>query len=235
MTTVAAAVAAGLLLGARHALDADHLAAVAVLAQEHRSSCRAAWLGALWGVGHTLALALAGVVVLAAHLQFPPALTWWLEFTVAGTLVVLGVRALVSLYRGDTVHWHPHRHGNHWHVHPHCHRAYRAQTHAGQEPHHHGSAHARPFLLGLLHGFAGSASLFLLLLAREANTVLAWVYLLAFGAGSTLSMTAFSAALSVPWHWGGRERSVWHWCLQAATALASIAVGVTLACDLLLA
>ena len=46
----------GSLLGMRHALEPDHLAAVSTLVTGERSSAKAALLGVCWGVGHTLAL-----------------------------------------------------------------------------------------------------------------------------------------------------------------------------------
>ena len=44
----------GSLLGMRHALEPDHLAAVSTLVTGERSSYKAALLGACWGLGHTL-------------------------------------------------------------------------------------------------------------------------------------------------------------------------------------
>src|SRR5205085_2582190 len=41
----------GSLLGIRHALEPDHLAAVSTLITGERSSAKAAWLGACWGLG----------------------------------------------------------------------------------------------------------------------------------------------------------------------------------------
>src|SRR5688572_3797998 len=49
----AASAGLGALLGMRHALEPDHLAAVSTLMTGERSSAKAAWLGAWWGLGHT--------------------------------------------------------------------------------------------------------------------------------------------------------------------------------------
>ena len=53
-TGFAASAGFGSLLGIRHALEPDHLAAVSTLMTGERSSAKAAWLGACWGLGHTL-------------------------------------------------------------------------------------------------------------------------------------------------------------------------------------
>ena len=58
----------GLAMGARHALDPDHLAAVSVLAADAPGPRRGALLGALWGIGHAAAL-LGTALVLARWLR----------------------------------------------------------------------------------------------------------------------------------------------------------------------
>ena len=64
----------GLVFGLKHALDADHVAAVATIVSESKSVRRSSMVGMLWGVGHTLALLVAGVAVIVLHL------TEWREF-----------------------------------------------------------------------------------------------------------------------------------------------------------
>ncbi len=66
--------ALGLLLGMRHALEPDHLVAISTLMTGERSSAQAAWLGAYWGLGHTLTLLMAGavLVVLRAEMRSSP-------------------------------------------------------------------------------------------------------------------------------------------------------------------
>ena len=58
----------GSLLGMRHALEPDHLAAVSTLVTGERSSYKAAFLGVCWGLGHTLTLVAAGTVLVACTL-----------------------------------------------------------------------------------------------------------------------------------------------------------------------
>ena len=59
----AASAGLGTLLGMRHALEPDHLAAVSTLMTGERSSAKAAWLGACWGLGHTLTLLTTGALL----------------------------------------------------------------------------------------------------------------------------------------------------------------------------
>ena len=68
----AASAGLGALLGMRHALEPDHLAAVSTLMTGERSSAKAAWLGAFWGLGHTLTLFIAGALLVLLQTEMPP-------------------------------------------------------------------------------------------------------------------------------------------------------------------
>jgi high-affinity nickel-transport protein len=80
----------GALLGLRHATDADHVVAVTTIVARERSLMRAARVGAIWGVGHTLTLLLLGGAIIAFRLVIPPRLGLGLEFGVAIMLIGLG-------------------------------------------------------------------------------------------------------------------------------------------------
>src|SRR5262245_35336234 len=85
----------GPLLGMRHALEPDHLAAVSTLVTDERSSVKAAWLGVCWGVGHTIALVVVGAVLLVLRAEMPARVASLFELVVAVMLVFLGVRAII--------------------------------------------------------------------------------------------------------------------------------------------
>lgn len=80
----------GALLGLRHATDADHVVAVTTIVARERSLARAAWVGAVWGIGHTLTLLLLGGAIIAFRLVIPPRVGLGLEFGVALMLIGLG-------------------------------------------------------------------------------------------------------------------------------------------------
>src|SRR5262245_31034330 len=119
----------GSLLGLRHALEPDHLAAVSTLVSRERSSYKAALLGAWWGLGHTLSLLVATTVLVAARAEMSPGAAQLFEFFVAIMLVGLGLRSIGQAARqnqsGPT---HPHRHG---HV-IHSHAGVPAHVHVGR-------------------------------------------------------------------------------------------------------
>src|SRR5688500_17027322 len=104
--------ALGLVVGVRHAFEPDHLAAVSTLVTDARGARRGAILGAIWGVGHTLALIVVGVVLLAAGGLVPARVEAGLELAVAVMLVGLGIRAIVRAIRdGRAGRVAPHEHG----------------------------------------------------------------------------------------------------------------------------
>jgi len=80
----------GALLGLRHATDADHVVAVTTIVARERSLLRAARVGAVWGVGHTLTLLLLGGAIIAFRLVIPARVGLGLEFGVAIMLIGLG-------------------------------------------------------------------------------------------------------------------------------------------------
>lgn len=190
----------GLLFGVKHAAEADHLAAVSVLVGERRGWRAAARAGALWGLGHTLSIVVAGLFVLALHVAIPERVARLLEFAVALMIIALGGTALARALRSRAdLHVHEHTHDGVRHRHLHFHEADDAHAPA-PIPHAHRPARGawKPFLVGTLHGLAGSAALTLLVLAQIGSVPLGLLYLALFGIGSIGGMAGMSLALSLP-------------------------------------
>ena len=85
----------GLLLGLKHATDADHVVAVSTIVSEYRNPWRGLWIGASWGLGHTTPLLILGIIILL--LKDPVAERYedvapFLEFGVGIMLVLLGLQ-----------------------------------------------------------------------------------------------------------------------------------------------
>lgn len=81
-------------LGLQHAIEPDHLAAVAVLSSRAPTLRRGAMHGALWGVGHVLSLLLLGAGAILVGAIVPANLEAGLEALVGLTLVFIGARLL---------------------------------------------------------------------------------------------------------------------------------------------
>ena len=190
------AIALGALLGLRHATDADHVVAVTAIVSRERSLRRAAGIGALWGIGHTLTLLVVGGAIVTFRLVIPTRLGLALEFGVALMLIVLGFSNL------------------------------RARDDAPR-------AAVRPFLVGLVHGLAGSAAVALLVLATIRGTFEALVYLFVFGLGTIIGMMAVTMLLAVPTLYAGARVTRFQSGIRVAAGALSIAFGLMLARELI--
>jgi high-affinity nickel-transport protein len=88
---------------------------------------------------------------------------------------------------------------------------------------------ARPLLVGVVHGLAGSAALMLAVLATIPSPPLAVAYLGIFGLGSIGGMVAMSALLGVPLALAGDRFARADVAIRVAAGVGSIAVGLGLA------
>jgi ABC-type nickel/cobalt efflux system permease component RcnA len=109
-------------LGMLHALDADHIAAVANLAGHGPSRPHALLTGGLWALGHGLSLLLLGAAVLLLGMAIPERFSALAEHLIALVLIGIGLWVLWDLYRRQVhLHFHSHdgllQHG-HLHAHP---------------------------------------------------------------------------------------------------------------------
>jgi len=184
----------GLLVGMRHAVEADHVAAVATLATRSASLSERVKVASMWGVGHAGTLFLFGGSVLALGLSLPERLARAFEGAAGLMLIVLGLHVLGRL-RTRGIHFHRHRHGD-GREHSHAHAHDPSSSGHGHE-HRHGLL-SRALLVGGVHGLAGSAALVLLSLQLTQSTARAILYLATFGLGSVAGMAALSLAISVP-------------------------------------
>jgi high-affinity nickel-transport protein len=207
----------GLLLGMRHALEPDHLAAVSTLVAEHRSPHRGFFLGAFWGAGHTLALFAVGLALALLHARISDRLADAFELAVAAMLVGLGTRALHRSFRqGREGRTPPHRHDGLVH------------QHAGPQAHVHlgpWTLAARPLAIGIVHGLAGSGALTALVLAGLPSTNARLVYIALFGLGSATGMALLSGVAGWPLARMGRNPAAARG-LTAVTGLVSATLGV---------
>jgi sulfite exporter TauE/SafE len=190
-------------LGLKHATEADHLAAVSTFVSERRSLLGASLIGGLWGIGHTISLFIGAIAVIVLHFQISAQLARGLEFCVALMLIVLGLNALRKVWRGGQLHMHWHRHGGHVHAHPHVHNstsAHAQHSHNSTQAYtHHGfELPPRPIIVGMVHGFAGSGALMLLVLSTISSPIMGLLYVLIFGVGSIGGMMLMSLLLSMP-------------------------------------
>lgn len=231
---VFALLALGLVFGLKHATEVDHVVAVSTIVSEHRNVFRSALVGGLWGVGHTASLVVVGVLVLVFRVAIPQRVANWLEFGVALMIIALGVLAVmrVLLKRAD-VHLHRHSHDGQSHVHVHFHEhgtehPDAAASDSARSFHSHAIARIgfKPFLVGAMHGLAGSAALTLLVLTQIQSLSLGLLYLALFGLGSTIGMLLMSGLIGLPFALSGRRLTSINYGLQTVAGALSIAFGL---------
>ena len=217
----------GFVLGMRHALEADHAAAVASLALRSRSVSHTIRQGLAWGLGHTLTLMLFSSVVLILGLAIPERFAEGLEFAVGVMLIGLGIDVLRRMWK-DRIHFHIHQHPDEP---PHFH----AHTHQDKEAHETPLAHTHPhpsgfpfraLLVGLMHGMAGSAALIVLTLQTVISPAEAVSYILMFGLGSTLGMGAFSLVMAIPFWYSAKSVTWLHQGIQACVGVSTALLGL---------
>lgn len=184
---------ASLLLGMRHATDADHIVAVSTIVNGERGLWRSSRVGVMWGLGHTLTIFVAGGAIVLFKFAFTPRLGLSMEFCVALMLIVLGC---LNLTRSGPV----------------------SAT----------SAQLRPFLVGLVHGMAGSAAATLLILPFIDDARWAALYLVVFGFGTMVGMALITVAIAAPAIYAGERLAGLHRGIRLASGVVSLTFGAYL-------
>lgn len=197
----AVALALAFVLGLRHASDPDHLIAVtSLLAREDSDVRSAARIGAWWGLGHATTLIVIGVPLIVLKSELPGWLESGAETGVGLIILALAARVLWKWFRGD------YRAG------PHAHTVDTADPAEGPGVHHHlhggaGRPHSHPeaeaartprqaFLIGIVHGLAGTGAIVVLLIAAVPGRLEATAALGVFAPMSIVSMSAMTAAFA---------------------------------------
>lgn len=198
----------GGVFGARHALEADHVAAVATLVENEE---RPIATGAAWGVGHSLPILLLGAIFLAVDLRISSRVATGFEFLVAVILVLLGLRVLMgreALGLAFLRHIHgdksDHASNGHLHVHVGGKEIGLKHSHADEES----------MAVGVIHGLAGSGGVVVALAAAAPTVSRGAAFLIGFSLASIFAMGVAA------WAWG---RVVGHaGKLRIAAGVASI-------------
>ncbi len=210
----------GFLLGLRHALDADHLAAVSTVLAQRPSLRASSAVGFWWGVGHTVMLLMVGAVVLAWGLHIPERFELLAESGVGIVLVVLGGTLALKLYR-ERWHVHSHHHDGERHVHLHSH-----QLHEDHRHQHWMTSSLRPLCIGMAHGLAGSAAVMLMIVSTTDRMAQGLLSIAVFGIGSIIGMMVIGFTLSLPLVCSLTVSRRLFVALQGCASAASLCLGV---------
>lgn len=209
------------LLGLAHALEPDHVAAVSTFLSRYPGRVRAVRFCVRWGMGHMLPLLLSVVIVAMLGTALPVRLATYAERGVGAILVLLGVWVLREVWVGR-VHSHQHEHGGVAHTHLHAHTRNHDSEHE-HVPHVH--AHGA-FLVGIVHGFAGSASVLVLALVAGATSPwLSAAYVATFGSGVVVAMALYGWSAGMLLERIATPHGPWLRLTQTAAGSCSVLLG----------
>jgi cytochrome c biogenesis protein CcdA len=234
----------GFLLGMRHATDADHVIAVTTILHRSQRFLHGTFIGAIWGLGHTITVLVVGILIIVFGVVIPPPVGLAMEFAVAIMLILLGILSLSGGMSWLVGRFSPPApiHG-HTHEHVHAHEP-------DDDPHAHDHAHlhghgtdpgllatfgwfqlGRPLVVGLVHGLAGSAAVAFLVLTDLAvrDTTQAIIYLLIFCVGVAAGMAILTTLIGLPFLVSqARSQRINRW-LTIGSGILSLAFGTYLA------
>ena len=188
----------GLAIGLQHAFEPDHVAAISTqLSKNKRGSqtfkqivkegtFKSSILGAFWGAGHTTSLVVMGLLMFVLAINIPANVFLGLEFVVGIMLVYLAFTTFSNKKLFPIKHMHPHTHENGTvHIHPHEHNSEHKHSH-------------KSYLIGCIHGLAGSGALVVLTASTLGNIETVLSFILIFGVGSVLGMILVSNLIGLP-------------------------------------
>jgi cytochrome c biogenesis protein CcdA len=193
----------------KHACEPDHLAAVSTFVATERRTKSSVSFAAAWGMGHAAVLLGVGALLFSLRARMPEHLGDAFELLVAVMLVALGVRGLRR-----AKHERDHRVGGHEHTH----------EHAEASPKN--TLLALPFVVGSLHGLAGSGALTAAIAAEQPTWGLGLLTMALYGGGAALGMMLLAAAVTLPLKATGKAAGRVLSTIGLVSSIASLVVGL---------
>ena len=178
METIVAISTLAFVLGLQHSLEIDHVIAISTLTTKTSKLALASRLGALWGLGHTLPLFIATILVFSFKIVISEQMSSFFELGVGLLLIALGIHVLINRNQNGS-----HSHGDVVHTH-----GLRQINYTGK----------MSFLVGIVHGLAGSSLLVLLLITTVPSVWMGLLFVAAFGLGTIVGMMTVGLFLSIP-------------------------------------
>ena len=217
----------GLAIGLQHAFEPDHVAAVSTLVSKSKrgsqtfkqivkeGTFKSSILGAFWGAGHTTSLVVMGLLMFVLAINIPANVFLGLEFVVGIMLVYLAFTTFSNKKLFQIKHMHPHAHKNGTvHIHPHEHNSEHKHSH-------------KSYLIGCIHGLAGSGALVVLTASTLGNIETVLSFILIFGVGSVLGMVLVSNLIGLPFAFTNKIGSA-NKILRYVAGGASLLIGVNI-------
>ena len=220
---------AGLMASMLHVITGpDHLAAVVPFAIESKKK---AWkIGLFWGIGHLVGMLSIGILFMVFKELIPvDSISGYSEQLVGLVLIGIGIWAIYKIFKKDKNHKHLHVHSEnspiiHAHKHEHSHEKSHHHTHDKTIK----QSNYASFTIGALHGLAGIAHflLFLPVLGFDERSE-AVLYIVGFGLGTLLAMTAFAFVIGkISSYTKDEHNDVFFKGIRLAGGLFAIVIGI---------
>lgn len=243
---IVSAISLGLIIGLRHSTDGDHVVAVSTLARDYKSVFKGLWVGLSWGLGHSTPLIILGLIILSlkqAAMDLYQSVATYFEFGVAVMLVLLGLQVFWKIYKGE-FHIHSHEHDDSAHKHLHGSHAHTSEEIKSEVNPHEETKHGflpelipffrfKSYLIGLLHGLAGSAAVLLAILPTSDSFLTGVIFLLCFSIGTMISMALMTLILALPFAFSYKSEKLGNIIISIA-GFSSILLGCALGIDITL-
>ena len=233
----------GIAMGFRHATDADHVVAVSTIVSKSKNIWKGLWIGASWGLGHSIPLLLLGLIILNIRglMDNYENISHYFEFIVALMLIILGIQALViSIKNTDLISQYFNKIYKFLKLPkfkiPHNHRMDDYENNNKQESRFTFSKpqfRTKSFVIGIVHSLAGSSAVMLILLPSINNFFKGILYIFMFGLGTILSMSIMTLLLSFPFTIGRKNINLTK-VLSGIAGILSITLGLLLGSDIIL-
>jgi ABC-type nickel/cobalt efflux system permease component RcnA len=229
----------GIILGLSHSTDGDHVVAVSTMARDYKNIMKSIWVGISWGLGHSTPLLILGILILIIKeslMSFYEKIAVYFEFGVAIMLILLGIQVFWKLRQG-IFHTHSHDHDKNKHTHMHAshsHNDNQESEHYENEPHPLLTMfpffRPKSFIIGLIHGMAGSAAVMLAILPTTPSLFTGLLFLLFFSFGTMMAMAMMTLVLAVPFKYTNSNKFGNY--VVAVFGTLSILLGIALASDI---
>lgn len=179
-----------LLLGVKHAYDADHLIAVSTYLPKSKSLGETLKMSISWAIGHMTTAAIITLIIFNYRDIFLQRILGYFETIVGFMLITLGIISILHAKGYTIFHEHEHDHDPEGHHHPHVHVEGEIHTHY----HHH------MFGIGIIHGLASNDELIVLFTASLGVSTLTQLmaYIALYTFGVVVGMISFGIAITYP-------------------------------------
>ena len=171
------------LIGFKHSLEADHIATVLSIKDNNKLR------GFIWAMGHSLSILVLSSLMYFLNFQINETFYTSIELFIGVLLVFLSFKFFLKVLE-EKEHVHEHKHNSSGsHIHYHAPGAWTEFTHNHKKTDHTHTLTIQTFLIGILHGIAGTGGLVILTSLYVSTNFQFYVFLSMFIMGSLMSMS----------------------------------------------